>query len=179
MNRRRILPLLAAIFMLGGGIQLGGIVLARDGEADRVHPLIAGCGDIPEAVRLSERLILREDRIGRYMAELDRKRAEIAQAEAKLTERLIELRDRSTSPAARQKAQADAVEEDIRRMVALYDVMKPADAARVLANLPPDYAAEILMRVGSESGARIIAALEPGTAAIVTTHMGARSARQY
>lgn len=177
MSRRRLLPLLGVIFMLGGVIQLGGMVLARDGAADAVHPLIAGCEGIPEAVSLSERLLLRGDRINRYSAELDRKRAEIEQAEASLTARLIELRAAATSPAARQRAEAAAIDEDIRRMVALYDVMKPVDAARILANLPPDYAAEILIRVGSESGARIVAALDPGTAAIVTTHMGARSAR--
>lgn len=179
MSRRRLLGPFGMVFLLAGGLQLGSMVMARDGGADTVHPLIAGCEGIPEAVTLSERLLLRGDRIDRYLAELERKRAEIARAEERLTMRLVELREASSSPAARQNAQASAIEEDIRRMVALYDVMKPADAARVLSKLPPDYAAEILMRVGSESGARIIAAFEPGDAAIVTTHMGARSARRY
>lgn len=177
MRRRRILPVFTAVFLFGGLAQLGGMVLALDGSGDEVHPLVMGCEGVPEAVSLSELLLLRGDRVDRYLAELDRKRIEIARAEARLTARLVELRAASQSPAARQNAQAAAIDEDIRRMVALYDVMKPGDAAQVMAKLPPDYAAEILMRIGPENGARIIGALDPGTAAIVTTHMGARSAR--
>ncbi len=179
MRRRRVLPVFGAIFVAAGVVQLGGMVLARASATDTVHPLIAGCEGVPEAVALGERLFLRADRVERYLAELDRKRAEIAEAEARLTRRLQELRAAATatSPAARQSAQAAAVEEDIRRMVAIYDVMKPAEAAAVMAHLPPAYAAEILMRVGPENGARIVGALDPETAAVVTAHMGARSAR--
>ncbi len=177
MRKRRILPIFGAVFVLAGAAQLAGMVLARASATDTVHPLIAGCEGVPEAVALGERLVLRADRVDRYLAELERKRAEIAAAEARLTSRLMELRAASASPAARQSAQAEAVEDDIRRMVAIYDVMKPADAAGVMAHLPPDYAAEILMRVGPENGARIVGALDPGTAAVVTAHMGARSAR--
>lgn len=178
MRRRRILPAFAAMFVLAGGAQLAGMVLAQAATEDAVHPLIAGCEGVPEAVALSERLILRADRVERYLAELDRKRAEIAEAEARLTARLHELRAATASPAARQAGQAQAVEDDIRRMVAIYDVMKPADAAGVMAHLPPDYAAEILMRVGPENGARIVGAMDAETAAVVTAHMGARSARR-
>lgn len=177
MRRRRILPVFGAIFILAGGVQLAGMVLARASATAAVHPLIAGCEGVPEAVALSERLVLRADRVQRYLADLDRKRAEIAEAEARLTRRLLELRDASTSPAARQSAQAAAIEEDIRRMVAIYDVMKPGEAASIMAHLPPAYAAEILMRVGPENGARIVGALDPETAAVMTAHMGARSAR--
>ena len=178
MRRRRILPAFMALFTLAGGAQLAGMVLAHASTDDAVHPLIAGCEGVPEAVALSERLLLRADRVDRYLAELDRKRAEIAEAEARLTARLKELRTASASPAVRQAGQAQAVDDDIRRMVAIYDVMKPADAAGIMAHLPPDYAAEILMRVGPENGARIVGAMDAETAAVVTAHMGARSARR-
>lgn len=177
MRRRRILPVFTAIFVLAGAVQLGGMMLARAAATDTAHPLVAGCEGVPEAVALGERLVLRADRIERYLAELERKREEIAAAEARLTRRLQELRAASVSPAARQSAQAAAVEDDIRRMVAIYDVMKPAEAAGIMSHLPPAYAAEILMRVGPENGARIVGALDPETAAVVTAHMGARSAR--
>lgn len=177
MRKRRILPFFAAAFVLAGAAQLASLVLAHAAAEDAVHPLVAGCEGIPEAVALGERLVLRADRVDRYLAELDRKRAEIAAAEAQLTRKLEELRAVSASPAARQTAQAEAVDDDIRRMVAIYDVMKPAEAAGIMAHLPPGYAAEILMRVGPENGARIVGALDPETAAVVTAHMGARSAR--
>ena len=67
---------------------------------------------------------------------------------------------------------------DIEKLVALYDQMKPAEAAAVLTNLPADFAAEILLRVRPETGARIIAAVEPRQAALLTAQMGARSVRK-
>ena len=179
MRKRRLLPAFASIFVLAGGAQLASMVLAQASTDEAVHPLIAGCEGVPEAVLLSDRLILRADRMERYLAELDRKKAEIVAAEARLTLRLQELREAIPGrTAAQRNADAQAVEDDIRRMVAIYDVMKPADAAGIIAHLPPDYAAEILMRVGAESGARIVGALDPETAAVVTAHMGARSARR-
>lgn len=179
MRKRRILPVFSALFVAGASVHLAGMVVARDARAAPAeHPLIAGCTDIPEAVALSEHLALRADRVQRHLHEMEARRAELAEAEAALTARLSELRAATPSAAARQGAQTAAVEEDIRRMIALYDAMKPADAAQVMSNLPPDYAAEILMRLAPENGARVVAALEPGTAAILTTYMGARSARR-
>lgn len=177
MRKRRVLPFFTAAFVLAGAAQLASLVIAQASAEDTAHPLVAGCEGVPEAVALGERLVLRADRVERYLADLDRKRAEIAAADAQLTRRLQELRAAQVTPAARQTAEAAAVEDDIRRMVAIYDVMKPAEAAGIMAHLPPDYAAEILMRVGPENGARIVGALDPETAAVVTAHMGARSAR--
>ena len=64
--------------------------------------------------------------------------------------------------------------EGIERLIAVYDAMKPAEAATIIAALPPDFAAEILTRVQPDAGARIIAQIDPGQAAVLTAHMGAR-----
>lgn len=173
-----VLAALSAVFVFGAGLHLASTVMASVGtEVSPEHPLIAGCSGIPEAVALGKYLTARGDRLARYTDELSTKRAEIATAEAMLTERLKQLGAASKRDKIVQDGGAGNVDEDVRRMVAIYDVMKPADAASVLSKLPPDYAAEILMRLGPENSASIVSALDPGIAAILTTHMGARSVR--
>ncbi|PHQ69954.1 MAG: hypothetical protein COB97_06190 [Paracoccus sp.] len=140
--------------------------------------LLQGCGDVPEAVALAEELRDRALRIERYMESIEDRKAELAQAEQTLRERLVQLKSQKGGIRARRDTATEAVRDDIQRLVALYDQMKPAEAAAVLTNLPADFAAEILMRVRPETGARIIAAVEPRQAALLTAQMGARSVRK-
>lgn len=139
--------------------------------------LMQGCTDVPEAVALAETLRDRALRIERYMETIDEKKAELAVAEETLRVRLAELRSHKGGIQSRRTAHSDAVRTDIERLVAVYDRMKPNEAAAILTNLPTDFAAEILMRVQPETGARIIASVEPRQAALLTAQMGARSVR--
>ena len=176
--RRRVLPVL--------GVALALPMLAMVGHA-RMPDLLAavaeppelleGCGDVPEAVALAEELRDRALRIERYMASIDERKAELAEAEATLRARLEELRRRKGAVTAAQDGDTQALRTDIDKLIAVYDQMKPAEAAAILTNLPADFAAEILMRVRPEAGARIIAAVEPRQAALLTAQMGARSVR--
>ena len=143
-----------------------------------VPSLMEGCGDVPEAIALAEALNTRALRIERYMEEIENRKREIAQAEATIRTRLEELKAVRNSIKGQRGNETSAVQSDIDRLVAVYDQMKPKEAAAVLSNLPAEFAAEILMRIQPETGARIIAAVEPARAAMLTTHMGARSARK-
>ncbi|RNF32911.1 MotE family protein [Paracoccus methylarcula] len=180
--RNRVLSLLAL------GFGLPAAALLWDAQAYRLSDLFAafaeptglmrGCTDIPEAVALAETLQTRSLRIERYMGSLEEKKAEIVRAEAALRDRLAELKAQKATLRSRRDGTSQAVRSDIDRLVALYDQMKPAEAAAILTNLPSDFAAEILMRVNPETGARIIAAVEPRQAALLTAEMGARSVRK-
>ncbi|MDO5648393.1 MotE family protein [Paracoccus sp. (in: a-proteobacteria)] len=139
--------------------------------------LLQGCGDVPEAVALAEELRDRALRIERYMVAMDDKKAELATSQASLREYLAQLRAIRDSQHRATSGESEAVRSDIEKLVAVYDRMKPAEAAAVLTNLPADFAAEILMRVQPENGARIIANVEPRQAALLTAQMGARSVR--
>lgn len=178
---RRLLPALTLMFALPVGVMAWqGQDLSRIFAAVAIAApadLLDGCGDVPEAVALAEELRDRALRIERYMQSIDEQKAELAQADATLRERLAELRAQKNSVLTRQTGDTQAVRTDVERLVALYDQMKPAEAAAILTNLPADFAAEILMRVTPEAGARIIAAVEPRQAALLTAQMGARSVR--
>lgn len=139
--------------------------------------LLAGCSDIPEAVALADELDKRAQRIQRYMETIEERKSEIAEADEELRKKLAELKTLKTRLRSGRDDQTVALRADIDRLVALYNQMKPAEAAAILTNLPSDFAAEILLRVEPEAGARIIASLEPRQAAILTAEIGARSVR--
>jgi len=175
---RPILSLLGGMMVLAAAGQAVMLIDGLPRLSARAEPseLMAGCTDVPEAVALAETLRERALRIDRYMQELDRRKAEIALAEKQLTERLVELRKLKQQLADRTRGQAQAQTQDIARLIAVYDQMKPEQAAMVLSNLPPDFAAQILTRVQPETGARIMASVEPGHAAVLTSYMGAIAA---
>lgn len=178
--RRSLLPVLGLVFAVpAGAVILQNYEAAISPFAFAQAPgLMEGCGDVPEAVALAEELRERGLRIERYLEEMDSRERELQVAEGSLRARLTELKAMKASIRSSETSSRTRLQTDIDRLVAVYDQMKPAEAAAVLTNLPADFAAEILMRVEPETGARIIAAVEPNQAAVLTTHMGARSMRR-
>ncbi|KGJ06275.1 Flagellar motility protein MotE, a chaperone for MotC folding [Paracoccus halophilus] len=173
--RRPILSILGSVMVLAAAAQ--GVMLV-DGSARlaaNAEPpeLLAGCMDVPEVVALADTLRQRSQRMDRYIQEMERKKAEIAFAEKQLTEKLVELRKLRQLNARRDAGQQQVQNDDIARLIAVYDQMKPEQAAMVISNLPPDFAAQILARVQPETGARIMASVEPERAAVLTSYMGA------
>lgn len=178
--RKYFLPALGLCFALPVTVALSQQTEIASGLFAFAEPpgLMEGCGDVPEAVALAGELRDRGLRIERYMEEIESRKQELVTAEAALRARLTELKAVKASMRSGDTARTAALRSDIERLVAVYDQMKPTEAAAVLTNLPADFAAEILMRVQPETGAQIIAAVEPAKAAVLTTHMGARSVRK-
>lgn len=177
--RRSLLPLLALVFTVPAGAAIWKNQDLPSYLAAFAEPsgLMRGCGDVPEAVALAEELRDRALRIERYMEVLDEKKAEISAAESSLRKRLSELKSQKSGMTSRRETSSASVREDINRLVAVYDQMKPPEAAAILANLPADFAAEILIRVQPENSAKIIASVDPRQAALLTAEMGARSVK--
>lgn len=178
--RRPLLSFLGGIMILAAA---GQVVMLMDGFSRltaHAEPskLMAGCTDVPEAVALADTLRERSLRIDRYMQDMQRRKDEIALAQKQLTEKLVELRKLKQQLGSSEQGITQAQNDDISRLIAVYDQMKPEQAAMVLSNLPPDFAAQILARVQPETGARIMASVEPGQAAVLTSYMGAIRARK-
>lgn len=170
------------LFWMGGAVALvAGLAIAQGDRLARAlsaeaaaTPLLDGCTDVPEAVALAETLRLRGIAVDRALADLERRKRELAAAEAQITTRLAALKKAKAALGDARAGQDAGRSEGIERLIAVYDAMKPAEAATIIAALPPDFAAEILTRVQPDAGARIIAQIDPGQAAVLTAHMGAR-----
>lgn len=179
--RSRVLSMLAIAFALPVAATLVGKsgpgFITQFAAFAEPAALMRGCSDVPEAVALANTLQERASRVGKYLETLEERKAELARAEAALTKKAGELKKHRDALRNQSNGKSAVVQSDIDRLVAVYDQMKPAEAAAILTNLPSDFAAEILMRVTPENGARIIAAVEPEQAALLTAEMGARSVR--
>ena len=166
----------------GGAVALGAALaisqgdrLARALTAEAASAaLLDGCTDVPEAVALAETLRLRGIAVDRALADLDRRKQEISAAEERIRTRLQALKTAKAALGDARGARQAGTTAGIDRLIAVYDAMKPAEAATIIAALPPDFAAEILARIQPEASARIIASIEPGQAAVLTAHMGSR-----
>lgn len=172
-DRSLILALLAAA-VLGGAVARADLIAAPLTAEAAPAPLLDGCGDVPEAVALADTLRQRGIAVDRALADLDRRKQELAAAEQRIRTRLTALKAAKTALGDARGAQAAGTAAGIERLISVYDAMKPAEAANILAALPPDFAAEILTRIQPETSARIIAGIDPGQAAVLTAHMGAR-----
>lgn len=162
----------AAFATVGLGVALSQTSLIS-AEASST-PLLQGCADVPEAVALADTLRLRGIAVDRALADMERRKQELAAAEHRIKARLEALKSAKAALSDANASRSAGTAEGIERLISVYDAMKPADAATILAALPPDFAAEILTRVQPEASARIIASIEPGQAAILTAHMGSR-----
>lgn len=177
--RKHVLSVLGGVMVLAAATQAVMLIDGRTRLRANAEPaaLLAGCTDVPEAVALADTLRQRGLRIERYMQDIDRQKAELAQAQTQLTEKLVELRKVRQQLRDYDTGVSRAQTDDIARIIAVYDQMKPEQAAVVLSNLPPDFAAQILARVQPDIGARIMASVDPGQAALLTSYMGAIRAK--
>lgn len=163
------------VFLMAAALLAMPVLAAIDTTtpAEPADALLAGCGDIPEIVSLVAELRVREQRIRKYLETIDRREADLKAARDDLARHAAKLA--KAKPA--QRPTQSTIDEDITKLIAVYNQMPPKNAGAVLSTLPPKFAAEIMMRISPENSARIMASVPPEQAAILTSFMGARSAR--
>lgn len=174
---RPTFTVIAVLLAASGAIRIGfgvGEALARAPETteESAAPLECPAPPLAVAQALSDRearLMAREGALEDRLAALDLAEAaietrleELATAEAEL-DRMVTLSD-------------GAAEQDLTRLTAVYEAMKPDDAARLLAAMPVEFAAGFLGRMRPESAALALAGMEPETAFAITALIAGRNA---
>lgn len=69
-----------------------------------------------------------------------------------------------------------ASEADLARLTAVYEAMKPADAAKLFAEMAPEFAAGFLGRMNPASAAAVITGMDPGKAYAISVLIAGRNA---
>ena len=174
-----------AVLLIGSGLlraSLGaGEALARVQDANIDLSEAASepdnsCEPAADVALVLEALDLRESRIQRREDQLrDRLRA-LQLAEEEIAQKTSELI--AAEEALRKTiALADsAAEDDISRLVSVYQAMKPKDAAALFETMDPEFAAGFLGRMQPEAAAGIMAGLDPQTAYSVSVILAGRNA---
>ena len=124
------------------------------------------------------------------IAALTDREQRLAQREAQVTDRLHALRLAEEEIAAKTAelvaaeeglratlALVDtAAEDDISRLVRVYQAMKPKDAAQLFETMAPEFAAGFLARMTPEAAAGILAGLTPQAAYTISVVLAGRNA---
>ncbi|MGL6209889.1 MAG: MotE family protein [Paracoccaceae bacterium] len=176
-TRRGALAILAVLLAASGAMRLGsgvGEAFANAPEAvtDAGAPL--ECPLPPLA--LAEALKARETDVARQEGQLADRMAALALAEAAITARLTELAAAEASLKDTLALADGAAENDLARLTAVYESMKPVDAAALFTAMAPEFAAGFLGRMRPEAAGAILSGMSAETAYSVSVLIAGRNA---
>lgn len=173
---RGALFIVAMLFATSGALRFGsgvGAALARAEETPvDAAPEVAAC-ESPAA--LSEALKLREDRVIAQEAALRDRLAALTLADAAITERMTKMEAMEAELRATLALADGAAEADLDRLTAVYQAMKPKDAAALFEAMAPEFAAGFLGRMPPEAAAAILSGMSAEAAYGVSVIVAGRN----
>lgn len=175
---RGVLIVIAALLFTSGLLHLGegaGSALALDLQEAKFSQE-CGCAPEVDAMALLDELRSREQRLLEREGQLADRVQALRLVEDRVEQRLAALVE-AENELARTVAIADrAAEEDISRLVTLYENMKPKEASRLFQEMAPEFAAGFLSRMRPEAAAAILAGIEPKIGYTISAIIASRNA---
>ncbi len=177
---RGALSIIAVLLAGSGVLRIGlgtGHALAKTGGADAsVAEPPEICASDGGALAMLEDLRAREERlILREEQAADRQQA-LALAKTEIDQKLAALVAAEERLASTLTLADEAADKDVARLVAVYEKMKPKDAALLFEEMAPDFAAGFLARMKPEAAAAVMAGLEPQKAYTISVLLAGRNA---
>jgi flagellar motility protein MotE (MotC chaperone) len=175
---RGVLFIVAMLFATSGALRLGsgvGTALARAEDAPDTAAAVTPVACEPPAA-LAEALSLREARLTVREAALNDRQAALALADQAITERLAALEAMETRLRETLALADGAAEADIERLTAVYQAMKPKDAAALFETMSPEFAAGFLGRMTPDAAAAILSGMSSEAAYGVSVIVAGRNA---
>lgn len=169
-----IAALLASSAMLrlsdGAGLAFARASSAAGGSATQ------DCTAEPGAMALLTELQAREKRVSDQEGLLADRAQALRLAEKKIDERLAALVSAEQELARTVSIADQAADDDVQRLVTLYENMKPKEAAALFEEMAPDFAAGFLAKMRPEAAAGVLAGLDPKTAYSISVILAGRNA---
>ncbi len=178
---------LLAIFLLfvGSGLtRLGagtGLAIAREVEGIAAatgpaeSPARDACPPPPDIAKLMRAFQTREKKLSARERDQERRERSLDLARKEIESQLAALKQAETRLKA-TLAQADgAAEDDVARLVAVYENMKPEQASALFEEMAPDFAAGFLGRMRPEAAAEIMAGLSSQAAYSISVILASRN----
>lgn len=175
---RGSLVVIAALFAASGALRLGSGIGAAFATGSAAEPAAAGadCTTEPGLMQMLKEIQQRETKVAeREKIQADRAQA-IGLAEKRIEERLASLVQAERNLAETVTIADKAADEDVTRLVTVYENMKPKEAVPLFSTMAPDFAAGFLSRMRPDASAAILAALEPQVAYSISVIMAGRNA---
>ena len=131
----------------------------------------------PELAALLEETQRRAGALAKREAELEARVQALALIESAVTQDLARLEDAEARLRATMASADKAAETDIGKLTAVYENMKPDQAAALFQLMEPSFAAGFLGRMRADSAAAILAGLEPDLAYSISVVLAGRNAK--
>lgn len=174
---RGALVVIVVLFAGSGMIRLGeGAFALASTPEEEVTPEPASCAPPADAAALLTALRERDEVLSAREGELEDRAQAIAVASAQIDKKIADLVAAEERLAATLTLADEAAEGDIARLTAMYEAMKPKDAAPLFEEMAPDFAAGFLGRMRPDAAGALLAALEPKTAYTISVLLAGRNA---
>ena len=118
----------------------------------------------------------REKKVQAQEEKIEKRMRALKTADAKIEERLAILRAAEENLRATIALASTAAEDDLARLTAVYENMKPKTAAALFEEMAPEFAAGFLGRMRPDAAAAIMAGMKPESAYTVSTILAGRNA---
>lgn len=182
---RGVLSLIAGMLIASGVFRLGdgvGFAFAVENvtgaEPDLATPDEAGtlCSPTADTSELLIAFQAREARLIERESQIEARLQALRVAETEISEKLTALESAESSLAATLAIADGAAEDDLAQLTAVYENMKPQDAAALFEQMAPEFSAGFMGRMRPEAAAAIMTNLDPGTAYTISVLLASRNA---
>ncbi|MCV6596796.1 MAG: hypothetical protein OIF40_06910 [Mangrovicoccus sp.] len=123
-----------------------------------------------------EELTNRDDALVKAEAELAREQEELALAKELIAQQLAALEEAQETLRKNLHTAGETAAGDITQLTAMYQRMKPKEAAAIFEKMDPQFAAGFLARMKPDAAAAIMAGLQPSTAYTFSAILAGRNA---
>ena len=185
-RRRRGLLMIALFLGLSGLIRIGdgiGHALAETASHGTEPPPTgaaattgADCTPDGGALALLDALKAREARVHEQETAQENEARTLALARAQIDEKIAALTAAEEKLAATIQQADKAAEKDVAKLVAVYETMKPKDAAKLFSEMDPEFAAGFLGQMQPAAAAAVLAGIEPSKAYAISLMLAGRNA---
>ena len=180
---RGALWLIAGLFLASGLLRLTsgtGPALARSVEEFRAEDITASeplsCKTDDDISAVLQALNARKQMLDKREAALADRMAALELADQEIGRKLVDLETAESKLSATLSLADSAAEDDLARLTAVYENMKPKEAAALFEEMAPDFAAGFLGRMRPDAAAAILAGLSPQSAYTISVVLAGRNA---
>jgi flagellar motility protein MotE (MotC chaperone) len=175
MRRLAGIAILSLLILSGLGRVVSASLGAETAEAD---PPVADllCPPSEEVADLLRHVAARDAELDEREVAVSLREQDIRIAEQEVRAALAELRDARDALAARMAASDAASEEDVERLVSVYEGMKPKEAAALFEAMEARFAAGFLARMRAETASAIFSQMDPDAAYALSAIIAGRNA---
>ena len=176
---RGTLVILSLLFASSAALRMGaGVGVALAGGTETGAP---DAGHIPQVcpeppVAVAAALKARQEQVVAKEAALADRMAALALAETAITAKLTEMAAVEAKLTETLSLADGASEKDLARLTAVYEAMKPKDAATLFETMAPEFAAGFLGRMRADAAAAVMSGLSPKAAYGVSVLLAGRNA---